>query len=601
MCNKRRLFRLCCSGILANLILIVLAVFISTLLCWLCTNLDPQILPKSSSIYTPYKNSEQLIKSLKAVVHYMNVTENFGFVKNSEDLQIRNEGYTKYAFNALASRNIGIYREIPDTRHKLCQSISYSTNLFTTSIVICFYNEHYQTLLRTFHSIIKRTPDHLLKEIILVDDYSDIESLHEDLENYISKNNDLKRVVHLHKTSKREGLIRARIFGANLATGEVLVFLDSHVEVNRQWLEPLLARIADNRTIHVVTPIIDIINPDTMEYSPSPLVRGGFNWGLHFKWENVPKTFLESKENFIKPLKSPTMAGGLFAMDREYFNKLGQYDSQMDVWGGENLELSFRVWMCGGILEIIPCSRVGHIFRKRRPYTSPDGQDTMLRNSLRVAHVWLDEYKEHYFAAVPESEFVNYGDVSERIELKKKLKCRPFSWYLKEVYPELILPDDNEEKLKQKNAAFNQPIYQKWDERKRNYLDRFMIRLSNTNLCVTSEKDIRSKGSFLHLKPCLRAKNQLWYKTDKNEIILAQLLCLDTGVGSDKPRLSKCHELGGSQEWKYSDTKDTAIYNIASGTCLGALSPEVDSYVVMKLCGSTENVKWNLVLDSVKS
>lgn len=81
------------------------------------------------------------------------------------------------------------------------------------------------------------------------------------------------------------------------------MFLDSHVEVNRQWLEPLLARIADNRTIHVVTPIIDIINPDTMEYSPSPLVRGGFNWGLHFKWENVPKTFLESKENFIKPLK----------------------------------------------------------------------------------------------------------------------------------------------------------------------------------------------------------------------------------------------------------------------------------------------------------
>lgn len=100
--------------------------------------------------------------------------------------------------------------------------------------------------MRTFHSIIKRTPDHLLKEIILVDDYSDIgtlrfiscfisgcvvlfdtkncylpESLHEDLENYISKNNDLKRVVHLHKTSKREGLIRARIFGANLATGEV--------------------------------------------------------------------------------------------------------------------------------------------------------------------------------------------------------------------------------------------------------------------------------------------------------------------------------------------------------------------------------------------
>lgn len=49
--------------------------------------------------------------------------------------------------------------------------------------------------------------------------------------------------------------------------------------------------------------------------------------------------------------------------------------------------------MCGGRLELIPCSRVGHVFRQRRPYGSPDGQDTMLHNSLRVANVWMDAYK----------------------------------------------------------------------------------------------------------------------------------------------------------------------------------------------------------------
>ncbi|XP_045458297.1 polypeptide N-acetylgalactosaminyltransferase 35A [Melitaea cinxia] len=568
----------------------------------------------------------------------------FGLIHNAEDVQIREKGYNLHAFNTLISQRIGNHRGIPDTRNKLCRKQKFPPKLPKASIIICFYNEHFETLMRSVHSILDRTEMRLLKEIILVDDYSDIEGLHDDVNkavnelnnkvkmelemletnnidgesmiDYINDDNNVLNVkkttdsnkklkglnIRLLKTSKREGLIRARLYGADNSVGDVLVFLDSHIEVNVDWLPPLLTRLSEGvdgvnvrYSPRAVTPVIDVINADTFEYTSSPLVRGGFNWGLHFKWDNLPKGTLKNEKDFLNPIRSPTMAGGLFAIYREYFNNIGKYDPGMNIWGGENLEISFRIWMCGGILELIPCSRVGHVFRKRRPYGYGEKEDNMLRNSMRMARVWMDDYVNKVIEKNPSAAHVSIGDISDRIALRKSLECKSFKWYIENVYPEIEQGENTA--AKKKIAALNDPEknkFQPWHSRKRNYTDSFQIRMKNTSLCMQSAKDIKSKGSGLILANCIRTLNQMWFETDRNELVLGRYLCLDA-VGNISPIIGKCHELGGTQEWKHKGTAGSPIYNTAAGMCLGVERAVRSEPVLLVICDSQPTNQWDFV------
>ncbi|KFU88365.1 Polypeptide N-acetylgalactosaminyltransferase-like 6, partial [Chaetura pelagica] len=76
-------------------------------------------------------------------------------------------------FNIFVSNNIALERSLPDIRHPNCKHKVYLEKLPNTSIIIPFHNEGWTSLLRTIHSIINRTPDSLIAEIILVDDFSD--------------------------------------------------------------------------------------------------------------------------------------------------------------------------------------------------------------------------------------------------------------------------------------------------------------------------------------------------------------------------------------------------------------------------------------------
>ncbi|XP_032014342.1 polypeptide N-acetylgalactosaminyltransferase 10 isoform X3 [Hylobates moloch] len=326
-------------------------------------------------------------------------------------------------------------------------------------------------------------------------------------------------------------------------------------------------RIARNRKT-IVCPMIDVIDHDDFRYETQAgdAMRGAFDWEMYYKRIPIPPEL--QKADPSDPFESPVMAGGLFAVDRKWFWELGGYDPGLEIWGGEQYEISFKVWMCGGRMEDIPCSRVGHIYRKYVPYKVPAGV-SLARNLKRVAEVWMDEYAEYIYQRRPEYRHLSAGDVAVQKKLRSSLNCKSFKWFMTKIawdLPKFYPPVE--------------PPAAAWGE----------IRNVGTGLCADTKHG--ALGSPLRLEGCVRGRGeaawnnmQVFTFTWREDIRPGdpqhtKKFCFDAISHTSPVTLYDCHSMKGNQLWKY--RKDKTLYHPVSGSCMDC--SESDHRIFMNTC-----------------
>lgn len=220
--------------------------------------------------------------------------------------------------------------------------------------------------------------------------------------------------------------------------------------------------------------------------------------------------------------------------------------------------------MCNGSLAIIPCSRVGHVFQKRHSYTFPQGNTyTYLRNSKRIAEVWLGGHKRFFYDERPAATIIDVGSLADQHSIRNALNCRPFSWYMENIYKELRIPNEDYiafGQLRQGILCMQSDVKPKKPSKlilarcTEGETPPQMWRYSTQTQEITNNQHcLTNLNNTLHLMHCNGSENQRWERTARTIKNILLDICIETRETKKvEIFLSKCRHGAITQYWDFS-------------------------------------------------
>ncbi len=213
-------------------------------------------------------------------------------------------------------------------------------------------------------------------EVIVVDDASTDASVRLLQEEFAG----IKAVVHEHN----RGFGKACWSGAKAAQHPILIFLNSDVKVDPDFIDPLVDCLKDPTAFAASPLVFDEIGTLSNVTISIPYFRRG---KIRYKSFD-PQQLLSNTSALPNPWYTLFPIGGAFAVDRARFLKLQGFDDLFEPFYYEDTDLGFRAWRRGWKCIVVPESRVIHFHSGTIARSFKQFKVRAIRKRNRLFYLW---------------------------------------------------------------------------------------------------------------------------------------------------------------------------------------------------------------------